>query len=97
MVATQNVSDFLDPAIERQGRAVLDNASTKVVFGADGRELAHIVDLYDLSRAEADAVARKAVGRCLLMVGQRKCILDVKRTPKMVQLLSTSSEKTPAA
>jgi hypothetical protein len=97
MVATQNVSDFLDPAIERQGRAVLDNASTKVVFGADGRELAHIVDLYDLSRAEADAVARKAVGRCLLMVGQRKCILDVKRTPKMVQLLSTSGEKSPAA
>jgi hypothetical protein len=30
-------------------------------------------------------------------VGQRKCILDVKRTPKMVQLLSTSGEKTPAA
>ena len=68
-----------------------------VIFGADGRELAHIVDLYDLSRAEADAVARKAVGRCLLMVGQRKCILDVKRTPKMVQLLSTSGEKSPAA
>jgi hypothetical protein len=55
------------------------------------------VDLYDLSRAEADAVARKAVGRCLLMVGQRKCILDVKRTPKMVQLLSTSGEKSPRA
>ncbi len=39
MVATQNVSDFLNPAIERQGRAVLDNASTKVVFGAEDEDV----------------------------------------------------------
>ncbi|MDO9557239.1 MAG: DUF87 domain-containing protein [Coriobacteriia bacterium] len=71
IVISHNAGDFLDPEVKRSGQALMNDSCFKMIFGADGKNLKEIRDLYDLSDGEADLLAAKQRARAWLKVGSR--------------------------
>ena len=51
VVATQSITDFLDPSIRLYGQAVLDLPSFKLLFGVDGDSLRETQNVFNLNEA----------------------------------------------
>lgn len=69
VVSTQQISDFLDPAVKLFGQAVLDLPNTKLLFGLDGKGLQEAKDIFMLNGAQYDLVSAKRRGTALMRVG----------------------------
>lgn len=72
VVASHSVVDFLDPSIKMYGQAVLDTPCIKIIMGTDGQNLKETKDLYGLTEAEEELLAKKKRGLALLMVGSKR-------------------------
>lgn len=72
MVISQNVVDFLDPAVRRHGQALLDNPCYKLIMGQGEKDLESLVQLMHLSEAEQEMLAQGKRGEALLVAGSRR-------------------------
>lgn len=72
MVISQNVVDFLDPAVRRHGQALLDNPCFKIIMGQGEKDLESLAKLMHLSEAEQEMLAKGKRGEALLVAGSKR-------------------------
>lgn len=89
MVISQNVNDFLDPAVRQYGQALLDNPSYKLIMGQGEKDLATLVQLMHLSEAEQEMLTRGRRGEALLVAGSRRIKVNIELAAHEIELFGT--------
>ena len=72
VVATQNVIDFLDPSVARQGQVVLGNSSFKLLLRQEPNDLSALADLFRLTDREQELLRSAGKGEGLLICGNQR-------------------------
>lgn len=72
MVISQNVVDFLDPAVKRYGQALLDNPCFKLIMGQGEKDLEALSKLMNLSESEIEMLSKGKRGEALLVAGSKR-------------------------
>lgn len=75
-VVTQSVVDFLHDDIRLYGQAILDNATYKFLFSADGRNLQETADVFQLTTAEQNILLAGERGKALCLIGRQHVHVD---------------------
>ena len=75
-VVTQSVVDFLHEDIRLYGQAILDNATYKFLFSADGRNLQETADIFQLTAAEQNILLSGERGKALCLIGRQHVHVD---------------------
>jgi hypothetical protein len=74
---TQQPSDFSDPAVLTQGKAIFDNASYYLVMGLKKQAVEDLSKLIDLNDNEKDSIKRYNQGEALFVCGSRRMRINV--------------------
>lgn len=77
MIITQQPSDFSDPAVITQGKAIFDNASYYLVMGLKKQAAEDLSLLIDLNDNERDSIKRYSQGEALFVCGNRRMRINV--------------------
>ncbi|MCH4200150.1 MAG: hypothetical protein LKF87_12355 [Clostridium tyrobutyricum] len=77
MPISQNVVDFLDPAVRRHGQALIDNPTYKILMGQGEKDLEALSKLMHLSEAEIEMLSQGSRGEALLVAGNKRVHANV--------------------
>jgi len=77
IVISQNIRDFMDPAVARYGEAIFNNSTYKLLLGQGEKDLEVIHRLMHLSEAETDLLMNVPRGEGLLVAGREKIHLKI--------------------
>ncbi len=72
IVITQQPTDFSDPAVITQGKAIFDNASYYLVMGLRKQAVEDLAKLIDLNDNEKESIKRYQQGDALFVCGSRR-------------------------
>lgn len=75
-VVMQSVVDAIHEDIRLYGQAILDNATYKLLFGADGKNLKESADLFQLTQAEQNILSARERGKALCIIGSQHVHVD---------------------
>lgn len=82
IVITQQPSDFCDPRVITQGKAIFDNASYYLVMGLRKQAVEDLSLLIDLNDNEKESIKRYSQGEALFVCGSRRMRINVVVTPE---------------
>jgi hypothetical protein len=82
MIITQQPSDFCDPSVITQGKAIFDNASYYIVMGLKKQAVEDLSLLIDLNDNEKESIKRYSQGEALFVCGNRRMRIEVIVTPE---------------
>lgn len=82
IIITQQPSDFSDPHVITQGKAIFDNASYYLVMGLRKQAVEDLSKLIDLNENEKDSIKRYNQGEALFVCGSRRMRINVIVTEK---------------
>ncbi len=77
VVITQQPSDFADPSVITQGKAIFDNASYYLVMGLKKQAVEDLSLLIDLNDQEKESIKKYNQGEALFVCGSRRMRIDV--------------------
>lgn len=77
IIITQQPTDFCDPAIITQGKAIFDNASYYLAMGLRKQAAEDLSRLIDLNDNEREAIKRFQQGEALFVCGSRRMQITV--------------------
>ena len=77
IVITQQPSDFSDPSVITQGKAIFDNSSYYLVMGLRKQAVEDLSRLIDLNDNEKDSIKRYSQGEALFVCGNRRMRINV--------------------
>ncbi len=77
IISTQQPSDFIDPSVITQGKAIFDNASYYVVMGLKKQAVEDLSNLVDLNDNEKESIKRYSQGEALFICGNRRMRINV--------------------
>lgn len=77
IIITQQPTDFADPAVITQGKAIFDNASYYLVMGLKKQAVEDLSRLIDLNESEKESVKRYSQGEALFVCGSRRMRINV--------------------
>ena len=77
IIITQQPSDFSDPAVITQGKAIFDNASYYLIMGLRKQAVEDLARLIDLNESEQDSIKRYSQGEALFVCGSRRMRINV--------------------
>jgi type IV secretory pathway VirB4 component len=77
MIITQQPSDFADPNVITQGKAIFDNASYYLVMGLKKQAVEDLSKLIDLNDNEKAGIKRYSQGEALFACGSRRMQINV--------------------
>jgi len=77
IILTQQPTDFADPSIITQGKAIFDNASYYLVMGLKKQAVEDLAKLIDLNDSEKDSIKRYSQGEALFVCGNRRMRINV--------------------
>ena len=77
IIITQQPSDFSDPDIITQGKAIFDNSSYYLVMGLRKQAVEDLSLLIDLNENEKDSIKRYSQGEALFVCGNRRMRINV--------------------
>ena len=80
IIITQQPSDFCDPSVITQGKAIFDNASYYLVMGLKKQATEDLAKLIDLNDNEKDSIKRYGQGEALFVCGSRRMRINVVAT-----------------
>jgi len=80
IIITQQPSDFSDPAVITQGKAIFDNASYYLVMGLKKQAVEDLGKLIDLNDNEKDSIKRYNQGEALFVCGSKRMTINVVAT-----------------
>ena len=80
IIITQQPSDFCDPSVITQGKAIFDNASYYLVMGLKKQATEDLAKLIDLNDNEKDSIKRYSQGEALFVCGSRRMRINVVAT-----------------
>ncbi|MDD3340783.1 MAG: ATP-binding protein [Bacilli bacterium] len=82
IIITQQPSDFSDPGVITQGKAIFDNASYYLVMGLRKQAVEDLSKLIDLNENEKDSIKKYNQGEALFVCGARRMRINVVVTEK---------------
>lgn len=85
MIITQQPSDFSDPAVITQGKAIFDNASYYLVMGLKKQAVEDLALLIDLNDNEKENIKRYNQGEALFVCGSRRMQINIVVTEKELE------------
>lgn len=77
IIITQQPSDFNDPGIVTQGKAIFDNASYYLVMGLKKQAVEDLSKLIDLNENEMESIKRYNQGEALFVCGSRRMRINI--------------------
>lgn len=77
IIITQQPSDFSDPAVITQGKAIFDNASYYLVMGLKKQAAQDLSLLIDLNESEKEGIKRYSQGEALFVCGNRRMQINI--------------------
>ncbi len=77
IIITQQPSDFSDPNVITQGKAIFDNASYYLVMGLKKQAVDDLAKLIDLNENEKESIKRYNQGEALFVCGSRRMRINV--------------------
>ena len=77
IIITQQPSDFSDPAVITQGKAIFDNAAYYLVMGLRKQAADDLAKLIDLNESEKDGIKGYSQGEGLFVCGNRRMQINV--------------------
>lgn len=77
LIITQQPSDFADPTVITQGKAIFDNASYYLIMGLKKQGAEDLAQLIDLNEQEKESVKKYNQGEALFVCGARRMRIDV--------------------
>ncbi len=77
IIITQQPSDFSDPAVITQGKAIFDNASYYLIMGLRKQAVEDLSLLVDLNDNEKESIKRYSQGEALFVCGNRRMRINV--------------------
>jgi energy-coupling factor transporter ATP-binding protein EcfA2 len=77
IIITQQPSDFSDPSVITQGKAIFDNASYYLVMGLKKQAVEDLSKLIDLNDNEKESIKRYNQGEALFVCGSRRMRINV--------------------
>lgn len=77
IIITQQPSDFSDPSVITQGKAIFDNASYYLVMGLKKQAVEDLSTLIDLNESEQDSIKRYSQGEALFVCGSRRMRINI--------------------
>lgn len=77
IIITQQPSDFCDPTVITQGKAIFDNASYYLVMGLKKQAVEDLSLLIDLNDNEKDSIKHYSQGEALFVCGNRRMRINV--------------------
>lgn len=77
IIITQQPSDFADPLVITQGKAIFDNASYYLVMGLKKQAVEDLGRLIDLNESEKENIKRFSQGEALFVCGNRRMVINV--------------------
>ncbi len=77
IISTQQPTDFSDPAVITQGKAIFDNAAYYIVMGLRKQATEDLAKLIDLNDNEKDNIKRFNQGEALFVCGNRRMIINI--------------------
>ena len=92
-VITQSIEDFLNEKIKLYGQSLLANATNKLFFKCDGKDLKDIVNTFNLTEQEEKMVLNAKVGECLFMCGIRKLYMSFKLFDYELEMIDSKFAK----
>lgn len=81
IIITQQPSDFSNPAVITQGKAIFDNASYYMIMGLRKQAVEDLSQLIDLNDNEKESIKRYSQGEALFVCGNRRMRINVVVTP----------------
>ena len=80
IIITQQPSDFSDPGVITQGKAIFDNASYYLIMGLKKQAVEDLSRLVDLNENEIESIKRYTQGEALFVCGSRRVQMNVVAT-----------------
>ncbi|MDD2434728.1 MAG: DUF87 domain-containing protein [Bacilli bacterium] len=77
IIITQQPTDFSDPAVITQGKAIFDNASYYLVMGLKKQAVEDLSKLIDLNDNEKESIKKYNQGEALFVCGSRRMRINV--------------------
>ena len=77
IIITQQPSDFSNPAVITQGKAIFDNSSYYLVMGLRKQAVEDLSLLIDLNDSEKESIKRYSQGEALFVCGNRRMRINV--------------------
>ncbi|MDD4643921.1 MAG: ATP-binding protein, partial [Bacilli bacterium] len=77
IIITQQPSDFTDPMVLTQGKAIFDNASYYIVMGLKKQAVEDLANLIDLNDNEKESIKRYSQGEALFVCGNRRMRINI--------------------
>jgi len=77
IIITQQPTDFSDPSVITQGKAIFDNASYYLVMGLKKQAVDDLSKLIDLNDNEKESIKRYSQGEALFVCGSRRMRINV--------------------
>lgn len=77
VIITQQPSDFSDPGVITQGKAIFDNASYYLIMGLKKQAVEDLSLLVDLNDNERESIKRYQQGEALFICGSRRMQINV--------------------
>ena len=89
IIITQQPSDFSDPAVITQGKAIFDNSSYYLVMGLRKQAVEDLALLIDLNESEKEGIKRYSQGEALFVCGNRRMQINVTVTKDELESFGT--------
>lgn len=77
ILITQQPTDFSDPSVITQGKAIFDNASYYLVMGLKKQAVYDLSMLIDLNDSEAESIKQYGQGEALFVCGSRRMRINI--------------------
>lgn len=77
IIITQQPSDFSDPSVIIQGKAIFDNASYYLVMGLKKQAAEDLSRLIDLNESEIESIKKYSQGEALFVCGNKRMRINV--------------------
>ena len=77
IIITQQPSDFSDPTVIVQGKAIFDNASYYLVMGLKKQAAEDLSRLIDLNESEIESIKKYSQGEALFVCGNKRMRINV--------------------
>ena len=80
IIITQQPTDFSDPSVITQGKAIFDNAAYYIVMGLKKQAVEDLAKLIDLNDNEKESIKRYNQGEALFVCGNRRMRINIVAT-----------------
>ena len=89
IIITQQPSDFSDPAVITQGKAIFDNSSYYLVMGLKKQAVEDLSLLIDLNESEKESIKHYSQGEALFVCGSRRMRINIAVTQEELDSFGT--------